>query len=478
VELRKLDVHNLREVWINDIHVEGTYDLDGGFLYRPFQRLEISQTHFTRGEGQVTLARKPLATIDLLRLTASLQEIKLGAEASGDFTKAITAELKLEAQLVDIRALNVYLRNVPTVHLDEGGGKLSVAATIDEGVFRDDSSFTLETSKLVVHLPYFEVVGHSNIRWEVKHQESWLDVHVPQFALVQRTDGKTVLTGAHFRLRAGGSAELSSLTDARLELSLEDAHAKDLSFLNQFIPEGTGVRIGGGKGTVAGRLAIGANRRGKGALDIEGERLVVHNRAARVTGHAKVHGEIAAMNLDSGELNISGSTLALTDVSVEGAGTTSTGFWLKLTADPCLFTPQKDLTWATTLKLDFQNLAPVVAIISANAPLPDIVKPFFDEPNVNASASLNVHKKSIGLEQLRLESQRIHARGELQLVEQPAAKGKAPDLAPFGAVLVKLRGLTVGLELGGAVVKPVLFEPERWYASWKDPHAAQTEAVK
>lgn len=474
VELLDLNVRDLREVWVNQYHVEGAFDLNGGFYYKPFELLRIDETHFTRGAGSLSLGHQPLATIEGLLVNASLEQTSL-VNAGPTVLNNLTTFVSLEAQLHDATLINPYLRAVGNVRLEEGGGRLSLNAAVEKGVLREESVASLDTSRVVVHLPKFDIAGKGSLRWRVHDQESWFNVQVPEFSFSQHSDNKPVLKGGSFRLLAGSSSQLSSFADVKIELKLEKAHANDLSFLDPLIPDGTGVRIVSGEGTVNGALSMGAKSRiAHGTLDIEGQRLVIRNRAATLTGHAKIHGEVVAFNLDTGEFNLSGSNLLLNDVSVVTGTSVANGFWLTFLADPCLYTPQKDLKWAANLGLTFQNLQPVLAIVSANVPLPDILKPFADEPGVKASANFSVRADSVSLTQLRLDSPRIQVMGEVRLLEEKT-KTPPPRLLPWGAVLVKVRNLAVGIDLQGTEVKPMLIEPDRWFTDWRAKHQAANQ---
>jgi len=481
VELENLHVTNLLQVWVNEFRFDGHLNVNGGFFLEALKTLQVDETELTEIRGDLKRGKNTVAHIKEAKLAVKLDEISIEQIDSDQLLAAVNATVSMEARIHNAQFLNAYLRQVPQVHIEEGGGSLSAAMSIEKGVFFDDSTLSLDTSKVVVQLPYFDIVGRSAIRWRVKKGTSYFTVRVPEVLALNRKDGKRAFTGTNFDLAASTPADLSKMNYLNLDVAIEKGKAPDLSFLNDFIPEGTGLHIASGAGLLTGKLTFSTrSRHAKGTLDIEGNQLSVKNRSATLTGHAKIHGEIVDLNVDTGAMNISGSSIALNDVGIWADGDVHRGFAAKLIADPCVMSPQAKVKWSAKLTLNFSNLQPVLSMVSANAPIPGILKAFADVPNVRVSSELLVHAKEIEVRKLRVDSSKVQVDGDFKLLESGEVGATEAKLYPWGAVLVKVRALSAGVDMQGSMVRPILGDPEGWFAKYRAEHptpSAETSAA-
>ncbi len=480
VELTHLVVKNLHQVWINEFNFDGHIDVDGGFALEALKSLRLDHTALTNIKGTLTRAKKHFASIDEMKLEASLPEISLEKPDLLPMLTALDVKLSVNGKMTNATFLNAYLRDVPAIHIDEGGGTLALTASVEKGIFGEDSKLTLDTSRLIVQMPYLEVVGRGSIRWQVKKGTSYFSVHVPEVVALSRKDQKKTFTGTNFDLNATTTAEISKMNYLNLDVAIEKGKAVDLQWLNTFIPDGAGIHIAGGQGTLTGKLAVSTRtRKAKGSLEIEGNQLSIKNRSATLIGHAKIHGEIRELNIDTGAMDISGSSIALSDVGVWADGDTHRGFWLKLVADPCIANPLGATKWSTKLLLDFQNLQPVLSMVSANAPIPGVLKAFADVPNVRVSSEVIVRAKEIDIRKLRVDSSKVQVDGEFKLQESGELAASESKLYPWGAMLVKVRALSAGVDFQGPMVRPILGDPQGWYTKYRADHpAVNVAAVK
>ncbi len=478
VDLRNLDVTNLTQVWINEFQFDGRIDVNGGFFLEALKSLRIDETELNDIRGELKRAKKTVARVREMKLAVKLDEIPLTAEVDVDqLLAAVNATVAIEAGIQNAQFLNAYLRAVPQVHIEEGAGVLSMAMSIEKGVFFEDSSLSLDTSKVIVQLPYFDIVGRSAIRWRVKKGTSYFNVKVPEVIAINRSDGKKTLSGSNFELAASTTADISKMSYVNLDVVLEKGKAADLRFLNEFIPEGAGIQITSGGGNVEGKLSFSTrSRRAKGTLDIEGNQLSVKNRSATLIGHAKVHGEIVDLNVDTGAMDISGSSIALNNVGIWADGDTHKGFWANLVADPCVMTPKGKTKWQTKMTLNFSNLQPVLSLVSATAPLPGLLKAFADVPNVRVSSEVIVRAKDVEIRKLRVDSSKVQVDGELKLMESGETAATEAKLYPWGALLVKVRALSAGVDFQGTMVRPILSDPEGWFTKYRADHPTDPTA--
>ena len=201
-----------------------------------------------------------------------------------------------------------------------------------------------------------------------------------------------------------------------------------------------------------------------GVLDLTASDVTVKNRSATINGKLLVHGLLNSLNANTGAMDLSGSTIAIEGATLQAQGRTWPKLWLRAAADPCLLSPKGDIVWSTKLAVGSSNLQPLLAIVSANAPLPGVLGMFTDSPNVKLEATMLVRADRIELPKLSLTSQNVRVEGALTLRESSA---NDPRLEPWGAVVAHAGALSAGVQLDGPKISVVLGDLQRWTAERK-----------
>jgi hypothetical protein len=139
--------------------------------------------------------------------------------------------------------------------------------------------------------------------------------------------------------------------------------------------------------------------------------------------------------------------------------------------------PKGATKWSAKVSMTMSNLQPVLSMVSANVPLPGILKPFANVPNVRAATEIAVRSKDIEVRKIRVDSSKLQVDGDLRLA--PSGETGLPEAAlyPWGAILVKLHGLEVGVDLQGSLVRPILGDAQGWYSKYLAEHPAPAKTA-
>ncbi len=460
LEFADLKVKHLRELWIDRMRYTGDADVTGGMLYEPFLRLRIDDGHFVDQNSKLVAVAPNEVAIQNVDARVTLAEMSLSAL---DFAslKGLVADVKLSAT-ADATFLNSYLTNVSglsTLSVSGAPGQLEVAVVVDHGLLADGATLSYRSKRVAVRLPLVEVSGAAAVDGTTEDGRLALAVNISRAAVVQR-DGERLVDAGNFRLRAKSSADLTLLADVDATLTLKGGHVRRLTSLNQFIPEGAGLHLLTGSGLMDAHLQLDSvPPRASGGLELTASDVTLKNRSATVTGKLVVHGELHSLNLASGAMDLSGSTLSLEGATLKAGKRSWPHLWLRAVADPCLLTPNGKLMWSARLALGASNLAPLLAIVSANAPLPAGLGLFADSANVKVEATLMVREDSVELPRVVLTSQNVRLEGALVLRE---VSQEDPRLEPWGSVLAHAGVFSAGVEFDGPRVSVVLGDLQRW----------------
>ena len=463
LEFKDLTVHHLRELWIDRLHYTGDAEVSGGMLYEPFRRMRIDDGLFIDATSKMVAGNPDEIAFETLEVRITTPELNL---QTMDFAsmRGITADINLSA-IAEPRFMNSYLENVAGLStLSAGGkpGKLEVALRIDLGVIADGGELSYRTPQVKVRLPLVEVSGAAVVKGKASNGKLALDVAISNAALRQR-DGTQLIDADRFSLEATSSTDLTKLPDVDAALVLGGGHVKALTAMNQFIPPGAGVSLASGKGQIDGWLKLDtSSARGRGKFDLVATDVTVKNRAASLKGKLSVHGEIKSMNLNSGVLDISGSSISLDGATLQAQGRSWPHMWLKAVADPCIVNPKGKEQWNTTLSVGSSNLQPLLAMVSASVPVPQVLTYLTDSPNVRAQATIVVTADAVELSKLSLTSQNIRMEGAVSLREAARFSDEEPKLEPWGNVLAHAGVFNAGVQLDGPKLVVVLTDLERW----------------
>lgn len=461
IDLERIHATNVNEIWVNEYHYQGNVTVNGGFELQPLTHLTLDPTDIHVQPGVVSFGGKVPLKIEESDVSVSTGRIVFET-ASLESLEKLNVVAKLEADVLGARFINVYLRDVPGVHINDGAGSLKLDVAIKKGVVSPGSTFQLVTDQLVVRVPYVDVQGKGEITGQVDGERPAIRVAMKSVSLEQRSTKEKVLQAGQFTLAALLSTrDLSEPQSIDLALDLGHAKAPDLTFLNTYIPEGSGVRIFSGSGVIGGNVNFSSKRNHlEGKIDIDASRLAIKNRNAVMTGRATIRGVVPDMNVKTGAMNISGSHFRLDNVEVATPTRYDRGFWLSLAAPKAALSAKGE--WDSSLELAMSNLQPALTVMTSAFQLPEVLAAVVSVPDVKVSTDVNVTTGQIELSQLTLVSGgALSAEGNVVLREAGTKEDK--HLEPWGLALVTYTPLKVGLDLQGQLVKPILGDPEKWY---------------
>jgi hypothetical protein len=461
LEFTDLKVTHLRELWIDRMRYTGDADVSGGLQYEPLRKLAIDDGHFTDKNSKLVMIAPNELAVAHVDARVSLNEVSLSAF---DFPALVglTAHVELSASAPP-SFLNDYLVNaggLSTLSVSGAEGQLELTLDVDKGLVRDGGKLTFASKRIAVRLPVVEVWGAADVKGFAREGRLLLAVDINQAGL-RRRDGEHLMTAERFSLHTNSPAELPKAIDVDAVLTLSGGKVEKLSLLNEYVPEGTGVQLAAGSGVMNGSLRLDSvPPRGRGEFDLVASDVSVQNRAATVKGKLLVSAKLKSIDLNTGAMDLS-STIAIEEATLVAQGRSWPRLWLRAVADPCVLTPNAKVLWSAKVTVGSSNLQPLLAIVSANVPLPGVLSMFTDSPNVKAEATLVVREDGVELPKLSLVSSNVRVEGAVSLREASATD---PKLEPWGQVVAHLGALSAGVQLDGPKVSVVFGDLVAWAA--------------
>lgn len=468
VSITNIKEAQARELWIDGFHYEGELVATGGFQLAPKETLTVSASHVTIDGGVLTMPNGLQAKFEPSEVSAELRAMPLDIPAHLEMLRAVDAAVKLKVHTPNLNYFNSVLFNeLPEVRLLRGAGGIAVNAKVKGGVVENGSELNVARRELGVRVPYFDIIGHAEIDVTAGDGKAIARVSLPRFSVLERDgeEGREIAEGRHCTLVATvGTLDLTAVRAVDVSIDLKEAVARDLTFLNRFIPDGSGITVGSGNGDLQVDAQLSTKtQRAKGKLTLHARDMLLQNRGARITGAAEVIGILDSFDLKRRHFDLTGSNIKLAGVNVVTKRRTYKDVTLSAVAPKALFAPDGEHPVSATIAVGVSNLQPLMGILSANVELPDIAVALLNIPDVAASADLDVHKNEIRLSPVVATATAIRVDAQMTLQETTQK-----EMEPHGAALVRAGLLTIGLGFDGGIVSPVLFDAPRWYGVQTD----------
>lgn len=209
VRLDDLDVHPVREIWVNDYHYTGDATLKGSLLLHPRLRFEVFPSSLEVRSGTLRLREEPLAASVRARLDAVINPYDMRGASGSTILRYLTGTGWAAGEIESVHFLNAMLDTPPTLRLDGGTGTLAAELALDMGSGKGALEFSAQGVE--VAMPDTAMSGAA---------EGWLHL-----ARLDLGSGLADFEGSHLEVRdvlVKRGAETPWPWWARLELAAAD----------------------------------------------------------------------------------------------------------------------------------------------------------------------------------------------------------------------------------------------------------------
>lgn len=406
VVLDAIEAEDVNELWIGDYRLVGDASAVADVsLGGPF--VDVDGVLSVR-EMRADLGDAPVAE----HITG---EVHLGLDGldrdnlGSDRLHALNATSVLEMDVQDLRFLDFYLAAVPWLTL-AGIGHVAADVQLDDGQFRAGSTLNATFPELVVRFLDADVTGAGRLHAEVGlgpegKPQSRIAADFDDFAITREGAADALVVGLGFHLDATSpDVDLDQpFTAVTASLDLPESKIPDFAMYNAFLPEGVGLAVRSGTGTVRGHLvASSVTDHASGDVYVNGQELVVEFAPFVVTGDVDVHAHLADTWLGTGWYDISGSTLELRNVGMidEQRADKQDGerhWWASAAVPSGAVTVGAPIYLDAVLELACSDSAPFVAVFADRKAFPGWAQDLFSVADVSGEARLQLGRRTLEL---------------------------------------------------------------------------------
>jgi len=285
-----------------------------------------------------------------------------------------------------------------------------------------------------------------------------MDLAMARFEVSPESDrSRPYVTGQNLEINLVGDRELARMRETlQGRVRFRDAHIPDLRAYNRYLPNAE-VQFGGGSGRLAGDLRLdGDGEVGAGTLRVDGKRTQLVVAGVRLTGDVVVDGRLRGGDLQAGNLDLSGTSVQLRNVSfVERDGRTQGGWWGTLDVGGGHVEWRRPATVRGRIDARMKDVGFLLALFSDRGGYPAWIGKLVDSGQARMQGQLLWQGDTLVLD-------RMHAANDRLVVD---ARMRLQGQNQTGDLYAKWGVLGVGVELQGGERKLHLRNAREWYDS-------------
>lgn len=345
--------------------------------------------------------------------------VELGGDGRMDADLRVTAGAWDAGSRLEIRS--------PALHVELGGHAFTGGAVVQDGVTEENG---VRTSRLRIALADVQAKRGGQLISEVPGPEIVLESEARELRLRRRFE------------------------DATLRFRLAPVVVPDASYLNEFLPPGTGVRLTGGRLRLRADFASDATRRGAGSMELTGDGL-----AAEVDGQPHelslaLTAPFEVPDIRSNLIRSFGASLVLTNVQVPGLrAEREEGWFARFELAGAELVRGEPPSLRADVRVALRDTAPLVAVLRAEEDAPGWLRLLPTVRNIRGGGAVEIRDHETHLRAVQLEGDRTEIRAELAL----GTNGTR------GIFYAQRGGVAAGFDLRGEQRRWRIFGARRWF---------------
>jgi len=452
----------VEELWFEQYRLVGDMAVRGGMRLRLKRTTTIRRSSMTLEGVELRVGERVVASGLAGEVRVSSKEFHhrehRGVSALGFFSGVLDIAGRLES----LGFLNFYLREAPWLRFVEGSGELDAEVRLKKGRFVPGSRFALQPARFAAAVLDDRAEGDGTVNWGVSEEDP------PQWELLGELESFTIRRQGHeaphvhgegLRFEARGERLLvpEAFRSVDVVVDLPTARVPDLTFYNAYLPEGAGLSVVHGSGSISGRLeASTSSGQGRAWVELLSPGLEVDFEGVALRGELAVHGDLPDIDLRGKTFSLDGTEVSFEHASLVGEEEEDEAgeeWWARAVVDRGVLTPGRPVAVAADFRAELLDSRPALALISARRDLPGWVERIVKVRDLSASGTARLGKGLLEIDDLQVDGDKLEVRARV--------RRRAPGRHDL--VFVRYGILRLGVELQGEDSRVKVVRPLRWY---------------
>ncbi len=459
VQLEGVQVAEVRELWMASHRFRGEATVVGRLVLHPGRTLEMGPATMQLVDGVVTVEDRPMAGEVRGQVAGALEAADLKSDRAMDLLRQLDATVNLSARIASLGLIGYPFDRWP-MEIEGGIGQVELGVGLQHGYFTAGSRLKLEGKQLAVKAGGYLIRADVSALGLIQQQAGALkgSLAVTLHPLVLSSGGKVLLETAGVTL-TGRATNLSvgmTPADGALDLEMTRSAPADLTLLNRWI-DAPGVKVLRGTGTLDAHLSMGKGAKTQGGwLTVATDLATVQWDELTLSGKLKLAVDLGQLKFQRQSANLSGTTLALSEVSVKSPRivTPTTRSWEgKVVLHDAQLRLAAPFQVRARVEGHFSDARPILSLLEEKGALPGWVTGFLEAKGLKVSGAVDDEGPHLALKDLVLDGEGVQMIGA---VHRNAKALHALFLATVGP-------LSAGIRLADDKVQVQVVQPTEWF---------------
>jgi len=467
LQLTGIDLDDVREIWIEEYRFAGRARIAGGFDTLDKSRLEVLPTRVDFLSGDFSLGAlgsgtqaKPILLAASGRVNGRLERFSPNRFHGWEVFRFFVGRVQLAGRVTSLDFLEVFLRQTHWLDLKVGPGPLRTDIRMRHGDVLAGSHLVARPEGVSLGFLDYRATGYGGVTWAVDgNREGHVSLVLDPFSIQRQGYPRPHVQGHGLRIDATSAAPRfgALFVPKRLDIDMPGAEVPDLTFYNGYLPRRSPVTITAGSGRMSGRFAaIAPEWKGSGDLRLGAHGVGVRFEDKQMRGTVNIH-TLLKMNLEDRQYDISGSDIALTDVTLQDGGATAPAapWWARFHLAQALIAPKAPIYLHTRIEGTLSDSRPLFALVAPleRSRLLRWVDHLVDIPGIAATADVTMGQSYLDVSHLAIAGGKAEVLARLRFTG-PQRRGIL--YASYGA-------FDVGMELEGSKRDWKILHAKQWY---------------
>jgi len=436
VELDEVSA-SLREVWVMELRYRGEASLAGGFRLRPRRELTVRPSVMLTRGGVLSLGDR-----DLIRGGEGRLEVQIDTYDTREFKgtamlRNLSGRVHQRGELVLPSIAETYAPKDSNIAIARGVGPVAIDALVEHGVVQPETRVTFHTDVVDVKEPSHGLSVHGDL--DVVGRGEMLD-ETPSIAIESnvahaRATPQLDVRGAHAILDFGSADLATRLEVARIQASVQSAHAGDLHAWQPLAPKNVSFDSGAATASARADLHHGALD-GRVDLALDKARMTFGDGVFTFVTSGKAWTEVVSENVHE-RVSFPGGGADLHDLGMKLLKGNEEGLWMRARLDRSIATVAGRPGFDTDIGVRCGPGARTLKLFTRMASLPDVAA----DAASGAEATAFMHV------QLRPGDLSLSVSGKNGAMEGRGRIRKRVIGAPTGAFLFAVGPFHAGLDI-------------------------------
>jgi len=462
IAINSIKIDDLSELIVQDLRFAGKSHATGDLIIDKQNRLTLPQALFVVEDAEVFQKDRSIGRVLKTSAKIAMEPFDTSGPAK-EMLKKSKVELSIDAQLTDLGFVFRWLAPVDWLKLGGEGGRAQGSVRMEHDEFIWGSKLRISTGKTRAEFLGQQVTGVGSNVWEVT-EEGKVRVLVvfEEYALkrVLQKENEVNGKGLTVSIESPQRRVTEAFDQWQADIMVPPAQINNLSYLNAFVPVGSGLKVIGGQGSLRGHIRAHSDSKlpSGGELHFESRNFAVRYDKVLFDGDMRTTVKFSKVDIKQSLFDLENSKIVLERVKSRVGDTVDNQNWAGTVAIPkAQIKVEKPMRFDGNLILQSKDLRPVIAIFTSQSALPSWIKNALNLRQFNLSLEAHADEKNLILRDLVITAEKLKIEGWFNRLNNQA-KGK---------LLLDYQGTVAGLGVNGESYEFKLLGAKNWFAKSK-----------